>query len=158
MLLLEQKPESFRDCVSHVTLGKWLHAGIVLVSEAQCKKYASNKEQPCIPSTFIDLKYIIPIWNKVATSLLENAVGRRMQVLAKMKCKDDEAWGIGYLIFAPIFNNHPENLKCRSLPLLEPIDIKLYSNIDYITKVNKTNTNQLVMLSIMKWKDVLGIM
>ena len=37
LIMLQTKPEAFIKCVSHVTLGKWLHVGMILISKARHK-------------------------------------------------------------------------------------------------------------------------
>jgi hypothetical protein len=120
MLHLLTKPKEFIQCVSHVTFGKWPQCGMILVSKAhhdageQKKRVSAQRSN----STCIDFKQIIPCWNKVV-SLLGRAQVRRDVVLKKIKCKSDDAWGIGCLIFVPHKNNTANGLKNRILPLLE---------------------------------------
>jgi hypothetical protein len=156
MLFLEQTTQSFIECVSHVTLGKWIHVGMILVKSDYYSRIVSQsttQQMPRTPSTYIDLKPIIPVWNKVVNHVA-NAQLRREQVLAKINCDEEESWGRGCLIFAPVRYNHNENLKCRYLPFLEQVNICAPRPTDFRSKINKIYVNQLVMDAVMQWKAI----
>ena len=156
MLYLHKKPALFIERVSHVTLGKWIHVGIVLVSKLQHQQNELRKRPTSTPrssSTSIDLGTIIPIWNKVVEQqfLTES---RRKETIKKLKCKKEEVWGDGCLIFAPCKNTTAWNINCRYLPRLEKqtISAKIKTNIDNTT--TKTIINELVVKAVNAWKDL----
>jgi hypothetical protein len=157
MLLLLEKPPEFIQCVTHVTLGKWPQAGLILVSKAHDEKGQKKKRNfaPRSASTCIDYKLIIPCWNKV-TSLLTRAQVRREVVLKRIKCDYDSAWGVGCLIFIPQKNNTPNGLKNRILPMLEltPIDTTRIIQPTQSSFISKKKVNKQIMYAINKWKDV----
>jgi hypothetical protein len=157
MLYLQKKPSLFIERVSHVTLGKWIQVGIVLVSKQQQSINETIKRPTSTPrssSTSIDLSNIIPIWNKVVIQL-ELTEWRRNETIKKLKCKEEEVWGEGCLIFAPCKNATITNLKCRYLPRLEKQSI---SSINLKPNTNKTITktiiNHLVIAAVIKWKQL----
>jgi hypothetical protein len=155
MLLLEKKPLEFIKCVTHVTLGKWIKVGMVLTS----LDYYNQQEKlrnPFVasrgPSTRFNLKPVIPHWNKVL--MLQCSVEkRRIEVLKNLKCNEEESWGKGCLIFAPVKSNTLFNLKCRYLPLLESIIISRKNTINFRESINKDYINQQVIESINAWKN-----
>ena len=157
MLLLLTKPAEFIKCVSHVTLGKWPQAGLILVSKAHHDSL-ENKKRTSAPrsnSTCIDYKLIIPCWNKVV-DLVSRAQVRREHVLKKIKCDCNDAWGLGCLIFIPQKNNSANGLKNRILPMLEvtPVDTSRINQPNRSSCINKNKDNEQIMFSINKWKDV----
>ena len=144
MLLLEQKPEAFKRVVKYVTMGKWMGAGLVLISKEE--KERSTKDQDKFAnrtshnlrtlSNNLNCSIILEYWNTVR-KLLGNTAERRKQVLSKFKVSEEDAWGIGIMIFAPIRRGDMKGaLKFRLLPLLHntPID-----TIPYVSKRNQWN-------------------
>lgn len=157
MLYLHSKPQLFVQRVSHVTLGKWIQVGIVLVSQEQqaindlIQRPTSN---PRSSSTFIDIKNIIPIWNKVVVHQ-DITESRRNETINKLKCNKEDVWGVGCLLFAPCSNKTSTNLKCRFLPRLEQQNIST-ANLKTCSdkKISKTIINNLVVEAVNAWKDL----
>ena len=157
MLYLHSKPKIFVERVSHVTLGKWIQVGIVLVSKVQqeindlIKRPTSN---PRSSSTYIDIKNIIPIWNKVVVQQ-DITEMRRNETINKLKCNKEDVWGVGCLLFAPCMNKTTSNLKCRFLPRLErqvisSTNLKACSD----KRISMTIINHLVVEAVNTWKDL----
>jgi hypothetical protein len=112
LLLLTTKASEFISRVSHVTLGKWCQCGIILVSSEQHIIELRQQDSVTAPrssSTSIDLHQIIPYWNKINTILLMAEI-RRATVLKRFKCKENDTWGLGSMIFSPIKNNTSDGL------------------------------------------------
>lgn len=156
LLMLQTKPDAFIKCVSHVTLGKWLNVGMILISKARHEEGEKMKRvtSPRSNSTYLDLKPVVTIWNKVV-SLIPSTEVRRQIVLKKIKCDENDAWGEGCLIFLPSKNNTINGLKNRLLPLLDPwtpIDANISS--PKVSLVTKISINKNLMNSINQWKDV----
>jgi hypothetical protein len=81
---------------------------------------------------------------------------RRKETIKKLKCKEEDVWGEGCLIFAPCSNATLKNLKCRYLPKLEQQSITTF-NIKPAKKnstTSKTIINQLIVDAIIIWKDL----
>jgi hypothetical protein len=157
MLYLHNKPALFIERVSHVTLGKWIKVGLVLVSKLQRQQNEKLKrpsQTPRTTSTSIDLSPIIPTWNKVVVQQYMTD-SRRKETIAKLKCKVEEVWGEGCLIFAPSKNATLTNLKCRYLPRLEKQSIEtiMIHPIKNNT-TTKTIINQQVVDAVYTWKDL----
>ena len=156
LLMLQTKPDAFLKCVSHVTLGKWINVGMILISKARHEEGEKMKRvtSPRSNSTYLDLKPVVTIWNKVV-SLIPSTEVRRQIVLKKIKCDENDAWGEGCLIFVPSKNNTINGLKNRLLPLLDPwtpIDANISS--PKVSLVTKISINKNLMNSINQWKDV----
>jgi hypothetical protein len=158
MLLLQTKPDDFIKRVSHVTLGKWCQCGIILVSSEQNnieQKQQDDATSPRSNSTTIDLSPIIPIWNKLLT-ILPMAEITRDVVLRKTKCKFDEAWGSGALIFSPIKNNTMNGLNHRLLPMLELSSISgnISKPFNNKGKTFRDGINLKIMDTVKNWNEV----
>ena len=115
MLLVKEQPDEFLHSVSHVTLGKWVGAGLVLLN----KKYRVGRYADAIPrvrrgiSTTLDVKAPLFAWKK-DVEILDNAEFWWKQVLKALKCDEDQCWGAEALIFAPAFwYDMPAGLKVR---------------------------------------------
>ena len=127
MLLLQTKPVSFQDVVSHVTVGKWVSMGIVLV----CPDFAENRHKKFGDpisrgaSTELNCRSALSHW-KYVSEHMHDIPKRRAVVLKQLKIDEDNAWGTGLLIFAPVRRtDSKQGLKCRFLPLLHvntPVD------------------------------------
>ena len=115
ILYLQSKPNEFIECVSFVTLAKWLRVGVVLYSKKQHDKFkASNrKSAPHKSSTFVALNNVIPLFKKV-TRQPEMAQLRREIVLNTIRLNPDLAWGDGCLIFGPFRHKTETGLKADS--------------------------------------------
>ena len=161
MLMLSKKPDDFIQRVSHVTLGKWTLAGIVLTPlKGSFSSEEKNKFQqptpvsnmPRKPSTFIDVYPIQPVWSKVMEAK-ELAEVRREIVLKKLKCDEREAWGEGCLIFAPVRSNTTNGLKCRYLPQLELLNISMTTN-SCRDRISKFFVDQTVREACVAWSSL----
>jgi hypothetical protein len=121
ILFLQQKPLVFQKVVTHVTLGKWIGLGVVLVKP----KIAKVKEDLLLnhssrrgTSTGIECWEAIAILKAVIEHLPQTQA-RRAIVLQRLQIKEEEAWGCGILIFAPVARtDHCMGLKNRFLPLI----------------------------------------
>lgn len=156
MLLLLKKPIIFVERVTHVTLGKWLQAGMVLISKSHHEYDRLIQRPACVPrlpSTSISLSSIIPIWNKVVVQLPLTDI-RRNETIKQLKCRIEDVWGEGVLIFAPVKNTASANLKCRYLPRLErqKLDSPYLQQVSHI--VSKTIVNHLVVEAVNVWKNL----
>lgn len=153
MLYLHKKPLLFVERVSHVTLGKWMQVGMVLISKQQSIRVESIKRPTNVvrsSSTQIDLSTVIPIWNKVVYQLKITEI-RRKEAISKLKCKKEEVWGEGCLLFAPCKNNTLQNLKCRFLPRLERQKISSTNLKPSSNTVSKTYVNHLIVQAVTTW-------
>jgi hypothetical protein len=156
MLYLHKKPLLFIERVSHVTLGKWIQVGIVLISKQQSLRVQSIHRPTNVvrsSSTQIDLSTVIPLWNKVVIQLNITEL-RRNETIKKLKCKKEEVWGEGCLLFSPCKNNTLQNLKCRFLPRLERQDISSTNLKACSDTVSKTYVNHLVVDGVTEWRDL----
>jgi hypothetical protein len=107
MLMSTTKPKVFKDRVTYVTLGKWLQAGLVLASSyIQNLKIKAPEEHTNERglSTFIECSPLLLYWNEVFANLKYASIRREM-VLSKIRVDEDNAWGEGCLIFAPVRRN-----------------------------------------------------
>ena len=127
MLMLEGKPAVFTKRVTHVTLGKWFRAGLVLTTPTAKLDIAISTGTLAIDHTSrrgaststVDCKLVLRIWAE-ALLQIQNCFIRRQMVLKKLKVKEDDTWGTGTLIFAPVRRyGMIHGLKNRLLPMLE---------------------------------------
>ena len=84
-------------------------------SPTQIGKKMKCNASPRSNSTFLDLKPVVTIWNKVLSLISLTEVCCQL-VLKKMRCDKSDAWGEGCLIFLPKANNTINGLKNRILP------------------------------------------
>ena len=128
VLFVQQTPPQFQKVVTHVTMGKWLGLGIVLVkaslvAEKEERLNAQNSLRG--PSTTIACDDAIVALTEITKSLSETA-HRWEHVLKSLKVSEEDAWGAGILIFAPVSRtDHCRGLKNRFLPLIHkhtPVD------------------------------------
>jgi len=155
MLMTLTKPEAFTNRVTHVTLGKWTLAGIVLESSEfnSSKAWILDHTTKRGTSTLMDCRGVLATWKAVSENMgVANL--RRSQVLKKLHVDEEAAWGEGCLIFAPVRRNGlTHGTKNRFLPLLSydtPID-----NLDVhkMTKWSKENVNNRIMESVRTWMN-----
>jgi hypothetical protein len=74
MLMLHGKPKEFTKHVTHVTLGKWIHSGLVLVTQnfLDATTYSmSNRDHTSRRGSSItaDCKQVLATWNEALTKL-----------------------------------------------------------------------------------------
>lgn len=152
VLMTKSKPEEFQKRVSHVTLGKWMGVGLVLVSESfgeveQESTPASRTGRG--PSTFISVSRPLYQWDSVVGNLHMTGA-RREATLNAISCREEDCWGEGTLVFAPKYRKDlNQGLKSRYLPMLSttPIDKVPTSNVDW----NKEMICGLVRKGVKTW-------
>ena len=159
LLLLTTKSKDFISCVSHVTLGKWCQCGIILVSTEQNiieQRQQDTVTAPRSSSTSIDLHQIIPYWNKIISILLMAEI-RRATVLRKFKCKENDSWGVGAMIYSPIKNNTSDGLNHRLLPMLELTNISCNATKPFNNEgaIFRNSINDSIVNAIKEWNDVI---
>ena len=121
MLYLSTKPKIFYESVAYVTLGKWPKMGLVLSSRHQHSldmdrlQRMSRRGQ----STSIECDNAEALW-KIVMEELPYTDTRRAAALRKLDVKEEDAWGPGILIFAPVKRLSPgTGTLARFLPMLE---------------------------------------
>lgn len=158
MLLLQQQPKIFRERVSHVTMGKWMDAGLVLVGEGF--KRSKDKELKHLPSRGPSTKYDCTkslMYFDHAFEWLMEAGDRRTQVIEAMcrKVKGlraSEFWGKGALLFAPVERIDSEHgLKNRLTPLLCSTPVDMGVNLVRRTQWEKSLVNAKIVSGIQVW-------
>jgi hypothetical protein len=154
MLMSTTKPKVFKDRVTYVTLGKWLQAGLVLASSyVQNLKINAPEEHTNERgvSTFIECSPLLLYWNEVFANLKYASIRREM-VLSKIRVDEDNAWGEGCLIFAPVRRNgFVKGTKNRFLPMLSistPIDS---FKITHMPEWSIQKTNEKIMAGVRNW-------
>ena len=121
MLYTTQKPKIFYEAVAYVTIGKWPKMGLVLASKKQYEKnlVRMSRMDRRGQSTSIDCSEAELFW-KAAIEELPNTAARRAAALKKLHVKEEEAWGNGIHIFAPVKRTSPGAATwARFLPMLE---------------------------------------
>jgi hypothetical protein len=155
MLMLEQKPQEFQKVVRFVTMGKWMGAGLVLISRDEAEREVIDRpnhaDRPL--SNNLDCTGIVSAWTAVR-SLLGNAQLRREAAINFLKVEQWRCWGSGTIIFAPVERDGLcKNLKYRFLPLLEDIDFERVRVKKKYKELSKGNINNAIMESIGAWID-----
>jgi hypothetical protein len=155
MLLTQQKPQSFQTQVSHITMGKWTQAGLVLSSEAfklQLDKLMENFPSRG-PSTEVSATPIYLSWELVDEHLVKTAE-RRAKVIAHLHgITEDECWGKGVIVYAPVKRSDiAAGLKNRFLPMLESTPLDRFRWERY-PSWEKKPVNDMVMNGVQIWCD-----
>jgi hypothetical protein len=156
MLMLLSKPETFTSRVTHVTLGKWLHFGLVLTSSDyyELKQLQNEDDHTAVrgASTKLDVRQVILYWKRV-TENLASTESRRSMVIQRLKMPPEETWGTGCLIFAPVRRNGAvHGLKNRFLPKLEPnLPMERSLRCTKMPEWKKVNVNQTTVDAISLW-------
>ena len=123
MLLTQQAPAKFQERVTHITMGKWLQAGVVLSSQTfKVRSDETLLHYPSRgPSTEINATPAYLCWELV-DEMLEKTEERRQGVINHLTgIFENDCWGKGVIIFAPAKRSDAEQgLKNRFLPMLEP--------------------------------------
>ena len=120
-LLCQTKPKEFRDVITHVTLGKWLKIGVVLCSKTFAKErellYGFGRRGV---STQLCLNSSLQCWKNAHHNIKKGTVKeRRRLVLEHLSVDEENSWGEGCIIFAPVARtNAMQGLKIRYLPKL----------------------------------------
>ena len=122
----QTKPSEFTKYIKYLTMGKWMTRGLVFASEEERNKQTetlggmSRRGQ----STSIDCRSAMDLWT-TASNLLSNTAKRRQTVLRRLGVTEDQVWGKGLHIFAPVSRqSNSTGSKLRFLPMLSntPID------------------------------------
>ena len=153
MLLTQQAPGSFQERVTHITMGKWLQAGLVLSSEA----FKVSSDETLIhypsrgPSTEINATPPYLCWELV-DEMLEYTDQRREEVISHLNgISENDCWGRGVIIFAPAKRTDAEQgLKNRFLPMLEKARMDKFRwerNPDW----SKTNVSAKIVEGVKLW-------
>ena len=163
MLLTEKKPKVFSNEVTHITMGKWMMVGMVLCSGKAYQRYlvrVSNLPTRGV-STYLACRQCLLTWKTVHDKLPKTKERRSLVMKALQKrCKvsEEETWGEGILIFAPIWRRDPrpgDALKAtrnRLLPMLVGGDIGTLSLDTNAGRVwNKKSVNDKVMEGVNDW-------
>jgi hypothetical protein len=102
LLMTLSSPQDFLDQVAFVTMGKWLGLGLVLASvdEIDAVKKTWNFPRRGV-TTELDVKEAFYSWNTVL-AYLANTQNRRNQVLENLNVNEDDSWGVGIMIYAPV--------------------------------------------------------
>lgn len=161
MLLLQQKPKIFQDRVSHVTMGKWMEAGLVLVSEDfKRSKDQVNQHLPSRgPSTKYDCTKAFLYFARAFENLDDNATETRRAEVISVLCskvsglKPDHFWGKGVLLYGPVERIDSERaLKNRFTPLLcaTPVDLGINFQLRLI-RWSRHSVNKMIMTGVNQW-------
>ena len=121
ILYILQKPKVFYEAVAYVTIGKWPKMGLVLATnkQHQINLVRLSRMDRRGQSTSIDCSEAEQFW-KVAMEELPNTENRRASALKKLNVKEEEAWGSGIHIFAPVKRLSPGAATwARFLPMLD---------------------------------------
>jgi hypothetical protein len=123
MVLTSTAPAIFQRQAAVLTMGKWLDGAVLFVDDNLIDIESTMVSRGV--STAVDCSHLCNLW-KIAETKLDVAEKRRSQVLKKINCKEDDCWGKGCLIFAPITrldtkltNNVSVGVANRLLPMLE---------------------------------------
>jgi len=153
LLRTQSTPVQFQEQVSHVTLGKWLGLGIVLRSHKfPAQEVVCNRGT----TTVIEVDEAISALSTVLEHLVK--IPQRHQfVLEKLNIEEEEAWGIGLIIFAPKSRRGTSSgLRNRFLPLLEETPIDRISFSNSISKYSKELCCTKIMESVHAWMQHSG--
>jgi hypothetical protein len=151
-------PDKFFEVISHVTLGKWLDAGIVLITAAFKKRVNEKIEKANLPSrtptSEIDCAGPFSKWKQQQNvrTLIDT---RRQQVLHSLKIDETDAWGVGCLIFSNhIVGRICSGLKMRLCPLLvdnmaiaKKANLKMTQN----KKLSYIAVNEMIVVQVLDW-------
>ena len=163
MLLTEETPQEFRTRVSHVTLGKWLLKGLVLVTpriqEVLRKKEDNSDISIRGTSIQIPLKETIYLYN--AQMAKRGTMNQRQEdVLEHLKLYEDDYWGKGLMIFGNFMctGGIRRGLHNRLAPMLElDRNFERLSNLK-VKKIHKKNgkakMNKEIVDAILTWKTM----
>ena len=157
MLFCQTLPEEFVSQVCYVTMGKWTGCGMVLFNinhEVGRKIMEKNDEEYRGVSTALDVTDPHKRWISVRKQI-KNSERRRMQVLEKLCTNEDDAWGKGVVIFAPIVRkDNKAGLSQRFLPMLNlgtEYKIKLPRKNENDNHVSKIECNEVMVETVRKW-------
>jgi hypothetical protein len=147
MLLTASKPTSFQAAVSYVTMGKWTNAGIVLRNNSVPKNDKTQSRGVTVP---VATKVTENIWPVVVT-LRAKLDARRAEVLKKLKVKEEDCWGVGLLIFAPVARRDSQpGLKSRFLPLANAAKFDI-AGLNRENAASRADVNALVVQGVRTW-------
>ena len=155
LLLTLTKPNDFVSSVTHITMGKWMQVGIVLVSTRQKEMYKERLSGMTArgSSTYIDLREAVSNFQE-AFDNLEKTEDRRAQVLDRLGVNESDAWGEGILIFAPVMRlGALQGLKFRLLPMLNGPRIGTIRKKNMTSDWCKEVVNRTVMSGVRSWLD-----
>jgi hypothetical protein len=158
MLLVQQKPATFRKAVSHVTMGKWVGAGVVLASKKEAELALDGLDED--PNYYnrtlsnrVDCTRFVSSW-KSTRNALKNAAGRRNLVLKKLKLDESQTWGAGVLLFTPIDRGGLcRGMKNRFLPLLTDTVVDATDCSKIRSEWLKPKMNKAIVSGVNAWVD-----
>ena len=157
MLMVEQKPHSFRSAVRFVTMGKWIGAGLVLATKQQYLQISANQMRvesgPRGTSTKIDCYYPLLVWKVIRDKLILTQ-GRRETVLRKLNIPVGEDWGCGVMIYcSKARTDSGQGLKNRFLPMLENVQVDSFRVVNKKEEWSKEQVNSVVVQGVLAWAD-----
>ena len=153
LLLTQQKPEEFVREVAYVTMGKWLSCGLVLAAKNEAIALEKKSEDQIFRgySTDLECDIIFSLW-KEAKGEFGKAASRRSSVLKKLKVTEQQSWGEGVHIFAPVKRtDHARGQKNRFLPMISntPIDVP----VEKCPAFEKSIINEAIVSGCRSWLD-----
>ena len=156
MLLSLSKPKDFVDTITHITMGKWLHLGLVLCSK-EFKQGARDKMAGTYPrgtSTDVNCQETLRIWKSVFAEL-RNTGKRRQSVMLQLNLIEEECWGLGLIIFAPkrVGAGTFKGIKNRLIPLISNTPVNRNFRMQIMVEWTKQKINALTLERVEAWLD-----
>lgn len=154
--LLDETPKEFWDQVSHVTMGKWLGLGLVLVKVELHSTYRGRTDFNSSSrnnSTTIECKDAMLKW-KMQITKRKSITSRMQKTIEHFDLHEDIIWGQGIIIFGLFSCNvHRPGLKNRLLPMLEETSFSSKANLCFSITPNKTKKsfNDEIVTIMKKW-------
>jgi len=149
LLLVKSQPKEFIARVICVTLGKWLSVGVILYN-SNIDRGIYLDDRPRGTSTWISLAQPSIYLKDVLRSLSSNN-SRKAAVLAKLKLKEDQVWGLPGLIFCGrARTDSAQALKCRYVPLIDGGQLSAFRTV-LAREVSKTSICKATVTAVSQW-------
>ena len=126
-------PAKFQDCISYISMGKWMGMGVVLCHEKVFSKYFGQSVTG--ETTGTNYNEAIKSFNAVLP-LLDNINKQREKVLGILKVDEKDAWGDGILIWCNCVVTKPvqtQALNGRYLPFINNEKNDVYDPTQFST-------------------------
>ena len=115
-LLTTKKTNEFQNQVSHITIGKWVGCGMTFCNTNFAQKDETDLLARGHSTTHPESGAFNALKQCKALADCVDVEGIRSKTIKAMRCKEDECWGSGCLVFGTVVKRSKEGIGNRCLP------------------------------------------
>ena len=112
-----KKTNEFQNQVSHITIGKWVGCGMTFGNTNFAKKGETDHLARGHSTTHPESGAFNALKQHKALADCVDVEGIQSKTIKAMRCKEDECWGSGCLVFGPVVKRSKKGIGNRHLPM-----------------------------------------